>query len=88
MFSMHAFYQFTELLTYMLLFLIEQQEPTGTEEEETVTNITIYHTKEDGECRSSEKGRVGLPMTWDTTCLDILLVSVVEFVGNKVSRRS
>ena len=82
--SVHAFTHFTKLGIVVGLF-VPQEIATREEEEQTVTDISVHHPKQERECGSSEESRVGLPITGDSISVYKFLVAVGELVGSKVS---
>ena len=67
--------------------LVPEEVKTGAEEEETVADISVHDTEEEGEGSSGEEGGVGLPIPGNTVGVDELLVAVGELVGGEVGGR-
>jgi len=67
--------------------LVPEEVNAGAEEEETVADISVHNTEEEGEGGSGEEGGVGLPITGNTVGVDELLVAVRELVGGEVGGR-
>jgi hypothetical protein len=73
--------------TFVVLLLVVDKEETGTEQKETVTNISVHNSEEEWESGSRKEGRVGLPITWNTVGVDKLLVTVGKLVCHEMGRR-
>mmetsp|Transcript_11891 Transcript_11891/g.24589 ORF Transcript_11891/g.24589 Transcript_11891/m.24589 type:complete len:252 (-) Transcript_11891:373-1128(-) len=68
--------------------LVPKEVEAGAQEEETVTDITVHDTEEEGEGGGCEEGGVGLSITGNTVRVHELLVTVGELVGGEMGGRS
>mmetsp|Transcript_2378 Transcript_2378/g.3612 ORF Transcript_2378/g.3612 Transcript_2378/m.3612 type:complete len:375 (+) Transcript_2378:1082-2206(+) len=85
--SVQASGHFIQLGLFVLLFVPKKVE-TSTEEEHTVTDVSVHNTEQEGECCGSEESGVGLSIPGNTIGVNKLLVTVSELVCGKMSGRS
>mmetsp|Transcript_29567 Transcript_29567/g.59687 ORF Transcript_29567/g.59687 Transcript_29567/m.59687 type:complete len:339 (-) Transcript_29567:449-1465(-) len=73
-------------LGLVVLFFVPEEVETCAEEEQSVPNISVHDSKQEGESRRSEQGRVGLSIPGNAIRVHELLISVRELVGGEVRR--
>ena len=74
-------------LGLIILLLIPQQVKTCTKQEQSVTNISIHHTKQKGKRGRSEQGWIGFPIPRNTISIHELLIPISKLIRREVGRR-
>mmetsp|Transcript_17573 Transcript_17573/g.30990 ORF Transcript_17573/g.30990 Transcript_17573/m.30990 type:complete len:734 (+) Transcript_17573:515-2716(+) len=84
---MHSPHHLVEL-GLLVLLLVPKQPEACTEEEQSVSNVTVHDTKQERKGCSGEQRRIGFSVPRNTVRVDKLLITISELVRGKVRGKS